>query len=58
MLTKLLIVTLLLASIPLMLALLILWYPVAAILRLAERDIPYPHEHFREFMKGERLQTH
>ena len=58
MLTKILIAALLLACIPLVLALLVLWYPVAAILRFAERDVPYPHEHMAAFLKGERLHVH
>jgi hypothetical protein len=55
---KIIIVVLLLTAIPLVLLGFILWYPVAAVLRFADRSVPYPHEHFRDFLKGERLHAH
>ena len=58
MITKIIIATLLLASIPLVLVAFILWYPAAALLRLARRDVPYPHEHMAAFLKGELVHVH
>ena len=58
MLNKIIITTLILAAIPLALIAILLWYPVAVLLRFAKRDVPYPHEHFSDFMKGEALHVH
>jgi len=50
-------ITLFLIATPLILlaylALCLVWYPVAGLLRLAQRDVPYPHEHMAAFLKGE-----
>jgi hypothetical protein len=35
-----------------------LWYPVATLLRFADRDVPYPHEHMAAFLKGELIHVH
>ena len=54
---KVIIFTLLLLILPLILLaylfLIFLWYPVAAILRIAKGDVPYPHEYMEAFVKGE-----
>jgi hypothetical protein len=59
---KLIALLLLLLTLPLILvvylAVFVLWYPVAALLRFAERDVPYPHEYMESFVKGELAHAH